>query len=157
MCVGKLVKAKKGLRSICNILTVVNWWAEGVHVGQRGKFFHIFSCLLWCLSLFTVSLYDLLFFFFNVYLFFEKESTCMHVQVGKEQRDGDIRFEAGSALTAESPMQGSNSRTKRSWPEPKSGAQPTEPPRPCHRLILYDLWAKKGFYIFKWWWCNGRV
>ena len=35
----------------------------------------------------------------------------------------------GSLLSAQTPMRGSNSRTARSCPEPKSAAQPTEPPR----------------------------
>ena len=50
-------------------------------------------------------------FFFNVYLFLrERESTS----VGEAQTDGDRGFEAGSMLTAESPMWGSNSQTMRS-------------------------------------------
>ena len=35
----------------------------------------------------------------------------------------------GSELSPQSPTQGSNPRTTRSSPEPKSDAQPTEPPR----------------------------
>ena len=35
----------------------------------------------------------------------------------------------GSKLSSQSPMRGSNLRTMRSWPKPKSEAQPTEPPR----------------------------
>ena len=46
------------------------------------------------------------------------------------QRERGFRAsEAGSVLTAESSMWGSNSRTVRSWSELKSDAQPTEPPR----------------------------
>ena len=35
----------------------------------------------------------------------------------------------GSELSAQSLTRGSNSQAVRSWPEPKSDAQPTEPPR----------------------------
>ena len=42
---------------------------------------------------------------------------------------GDRRSEVGSALTAESPLWPSNPWTARSWPEPESDAQHTEPPR----------------------------
>ena len=35
----------------------------------------------------------------------------------------------GSEVSAQSPPRGSNSPAVRSWPEPKSDAQPTEPPR----------------------------
>ena len=49
-------------------------------------------------------------------------------RVGAET-EGERESQAGSALSAWSPMQGSNPRTVRSWPELKSEAQPTEPPR----------------------------
>lgn len=52
--------------------------------------------------------------------FWEKVSTA-----GTE-REGDRGSKAGSVLLADSPMWGSDSRTMR--PEPKSDAQPTEPP-----------------------------
>ena len=65
-------------------------------------------------------------FFFYVYLFWEREharahSCCLHVRGrGKGQRERERGREresqAGSAVT----VQGSNSRTVRSWPEPKS-------------------------------------
>ena len=49
--------------------------------------------------------------FFNVYLFErERESMC----TGERQREGDRGSEAGSTLTAESPMWDSNSPTVRS-------------------------------------------
>ena len=46
----------------------------------------------------------------------------MHVSGGGAEREGDRRTEVGSVLTAESPMQGLNSGTVRSGPEPKSDA-----------------------------------
>ena len=52
-----------------------------------------------------------------------KERECTH-KLGREGK-GE---EEGSTLTAARPMRGSNSPTTRSQAEPKSGAQPTEPP-----------------------------
>ena len=49
--------------------------------------------------------------------------------------------EAGCELTAESPMPGSNSWSVRSWPEQKSDAYLTEPPRCPAR------WRFKNIYI----------
>ena len=50
---------------------------------------------------------------------------------GGAKREGDTESEAGSRLWAIStePAQGLNSWTVRSWPEPKSDVQRTEPPR----------------------------
>ena len=62
------------------------------------------------------------------------------MQEGRErEREGDTESEAGSTLSARSPMWGSNQRTMRSGPEAKSDAQQTEPPR-CPR----------SFEVFKW-------
>ena len=77
------------------------------------------------LLLFLFQVFFSFLFFFNVYLFFRERE-----RKGREgQKEGDSRYKAGFALTAESLMQGSNSQTERSWPEPKSDAQPTGPPR----------------------------
>ena len=51
---------------------------------------------------------------------------------GGTEREGETqnpKQAPGSELSAQSPTRGSNSRTVRSWPEPKSDTQPTEPPR----------------------------
>ena len=45
------------------------------------------------------------------------------------QTEGDTESEAGSRLSAQSPMWDLNSQTVRSCPEPKSDAQATEPLR----------------------------
>ena len=66
-------------------------------------------------------------FFFNVYLFLRQRET-EHERGRVREREGDTESETGSRL--------SNSRTARSWPEPKSDAQPTEPPRRPWSLIL---------------------
>ena len=47
----------------------------------------------------------------------------------KERKTQNQKQAQGSELSAESPMQGSNSLTARLEPEPKPDAQPTEPPR----------------------------
>ena len=65
----------------------------------------------------------------NVY-FWERESC--RVQVGEKQREREtqnLKQAPGFELSVQSLMQGSNSGTTRSWPEPKLDAQPTEPPR----------------------------
>ena len=64
----------------------------------------------------VICLLDFIFlhdYFFNVYLFL-RERERAHESRGGAEREGDRRSEAGSALTAESPMCGSNSRTMRS-------------------------------------------
>ena len=49
---------------------------------------------------------------------------------GQRERETQNPKQApGSDLSAQSPTRGSNSQTVRSRPEPKSDAQPTEPPR----------------------------
>ena len=61
-----------------------------------------------------------------------KHFTCPNsLEWGRAQREGDTESETGpgSELSAQSPTRGSNSRTVRSWPEPKADAQSTEPPR----------------------------
>ena len=60
-------------------------------------------------------------------------------EAGKERETQNLKPAPGSKLSAQSPTWGSNSPTVRSWPEPKSEAQPTEPPRrPNVYLFLRD-------------------
>ena len=47
----------------------------------------------------------------------------------RERETQNLKQVPGSELSAQSPIRGSNSQTARSWPELKSAAQPTEPPR----------------------------
>ena len=58
---------------------------------------------------------------------------CWQVRRGWGRDKGS---KAGSTLTTESLIWGSNSPTERSWPEPKSEAQPTELPRRPYNYIL---------------------
>ena len=64
--------------------------------------------------------------FFNVNLFLRERERK---QAGEGQRGGNKGSEAGSELTAASPMGGSNSQTMRSRPESKSDTKLTVPPR----------------------------
>ena len=54
----------------------------------------------------------------------ERESEC--TQVGEGQREGERQSQAGSMLSAQSPLQGSNSQA---MTDQRSDAYPTEPPR----------------------------
>ena len=72
--------------------------------------------------------------FFNVYLFLKEGDSSSRVGAGGE---GDQRSEAGSVLTAESPMQGSNSWTVRWWPEPKLDTWLSHPSAPrVYRILI---------------------
>ena len=68
---------------------------------------------------------------------------------GGAEREGDTESEAGSKLSAQSPTQGSNPRTVRSCPEPKSDTQPTEPHR--HPWGHYFLWGSPCLALVGWW------
>ena len=68
--------------------------------------------------------------------FWERERAWAWAGEGQGERETQNPKQApGSELSAQSPMQGSNSQTMRSWPEPRSGAQPTEPPGRPYRLL----------------------
>ena len=74
---------------------------------------------------------------FLCYLFL-REREC--VWTGKEQREREsqnLKQAPGSEPSAQSRTRGSNSRTVRSWPEPKSDAQLTEPPRRPKTIWFY--------------------
>ena len=61
------------------------------------------------------------------FCFFEREHV--HVSEGEAEEVGHRGSKPGHVLIAVSPMRGSNSRTTRSRPEPKSDTPLTEPPR----------------------------
>ena len=63
-------------------------------------------------------------------------------EMGRKRGRQDLKQAPGSEPSAQSPMQGSNPWTARLWPELKSDAQPTEPPRrpsPCITLTPQSL------------------
>ena len=70
--------------------------------------------------------FSIVFFNFFKCLFLRERQS---VSGGGAEREGDTESEAGSRLelSAQSPTRGSNSRTARSRPEPKSDAQPRLP------------------------------
>ena len=69
--------------------------------------------------------------FLTFIYFWDRESQSMNGG-GSERGRQNLKQAPGSELSAQSPTWGSNSWTTRSWPELKSFAQPTEPPRrPC--------------------------
>ena len=98
---------------------------------------HVLDSLLpRCLSVFCF-VFNFFFFFLRLNYFWERERESKQGRGGAETK-GDTESEAGSRLRAISTeteqsslssTRGSNSRVVRSWPEPKSDAQPTEPPR----------------------------
>ena len=90
---------------------------------------------------FSIQLYFFIFLFFKIFLMFifERERETERAWAGGRQRGERhrIRKQApGSELSTQSPMQGLNSRTVRSWPEAKSDAQSTEPTR-CPYFFLF--------------------
>ena len=66
-------------------------------------------------------------------------------RVGEEQRERETqnpKQAPGSELAAQSPRQGPNPWTTRSWREPKSDAKLTEPPRRPFNLCLFSLFHR---------------
>ena len=84
----------------------------------------------------------LLFFFQFFNVLFISETERDRAWTGEGQREWETqnpKQAPGSELSAQSPMWGSNSQTPRSWPELKSDAQPTEPPRRPNPLFTFSL------------------
>ena len=68
-----------------------------------------------------------------------RERHTHRVQVGEGRREREaqnLKQAPGSEPSARSPTWGLNSQTARSWPEPKSDAQPTEPLRRPSMIFL---------------------
>ena len=61
-------------------------------------------------------------FFFNVYLFLRQRETEHERGRVRERETQNMKQAPGSELSAQSATRGSNSRTEKSWPEPKSAA-----------------------------------
>ena len=76
-----------------------------------------------------------------MFIHFLRDRERDKAQAGERQieRETQNRKQTpGSELSAQSPMRGSNSQTARSGPEPKSDAQPTEPPR-CPKCVKLNM------------------
>ena len=68
---------------------------------------------------------------------FESQRQSANRGGAERERERQNQKQApGSELAAQSPTRGLNSQTVRSWPEPKSDAQPTEPPRHPNIMLL---------------------
>ena len=74
-----------------------------------------------------------IFFLKFTYLFLRERE---HMSWRGAEREGYTESEAGSRQSVQSPTQGSNPGTAKSWPEPKSDAQPTEPSRHPSKYIF---------------------
>ena len=77
-----------------------------------------------------IYLFILLFkkkFFFNVSLFLRQRKSMNGGGAERERETQNRKQAPGSEPSAQNPTRGSNSRSARSWPEPKSDASPTEP------------------------------
>ena len=68
----------------------------------------------------------------------------------REKETQNLKEAPGFELSVQSPTRGSNSQTTRSRPEPKSGAQLTEPPR-CPRTAKYFKYFIRIIRILKEW------
>ena len=85
-----------------------------------------------------------------IYFWHRERDRAWVGQGAERERETQNQKQApGSELSAQSPMQGSNSQTARSWPELKSNAQPTEPPRRPREVILikYHIWMNPKHFL----------
>ena len=80
----------------------------------------------------------------------EREREHAHMSKRGAERKGDTEYKAGSGseLLAQSPTWGLNSGATRSWPELKSGVQPTEPLRCPGILFFIDVIVNGIIVIF---------
>ena len=98
-----------------------------------------------------ILFYFILFYFikkmFLTFIYFwDRERQSMNGGGSERERETQNPKQApGSELSAQSLTRGLNSRTARSWPEPKLDAQPTEPPRhPKNSFFLMFI-----YFIFE--------
>ena len=88
----------------------------------------------------------------NVYSFLRDRERQHERGRGRERETQNLKQAPGSELLAQSPTQGLNSQTARSWPELKSDAQPTEPPRrPSWGLIICLTLCSRAFHNLSHW------
>ena len=95
------------------------WWSWELHSYSFIPWSMLYACMF-------IKKFFLMFIFER-----EKESACTCASGGgaeRERKTQTPKQAPGSEPSAQSPTQGSNSQTMRSWPEPKPDAQPTEPP-----------------------------
>ena len=97
----------------------------GLHCNNVG---HLRFCFFSALSLLSPAVFKLFLMFIH---FWETERDRVWAGEGaeRERETQNPKQAPGAERLAQSPMRGSNSQTARSWPEPKSDTQPTQPPR----------------------------
>ena len=87
-------------------------------------------------------------FFFSFFFYFW-ETERGRAQFGEGQRENEtqnLKQALGSELSAQSPTWGLNPQIMRSWPELKSDAQATEPPRHPYIFPVF----KAGLFSYYW-------
>ena len=78
--------------------------------------------------------------FLNVYLFLRDRESTSGGGAEREREIQNLKQAPGSELSAQSPMQGSNSRTMRSWPErSRMLNRPSHPGTPFFLTFIYIL------------------
>ena len=91
---------------------------------------NMYFCLKLCFFFRTVwSVTHLHSFLLMFICFGDRERQSVSGEGQRERETQNPKQAPGSELSAQSLTRGSNSRAVRSWPEPESDAQPTEPPR----------------------------
>ena len=80
-----------------------------------------------------------IFFLILIFIYLYLRQTAQAGEGERERETQNLKQALGSELSAQSPMQGSNSWAVRSCPEPKSDAQLTEPPWRRIKLFLHFL------------------
>ena len=73
-------------------------------------------------NIFILTLFFFNFFFLHLFIFETERDRAWTGEGQRERETQNLKQAPGSERSAQSPTQGSNSHTARSWPEPKSGA-----------------------------------
>ena len=88
-------------------------------------------------------------FFFNVFIYFwDRERQSMSRGGAEREGDTDLKQAPGSALSAQSPTRGLNSRTASSWPGWSRTLNRLRHPGAPIVNILKILFQKKFFYVY---------
>ena len=102
-----------------------------------------------------------LFLIFLTFIYFW-ETERGRVWAGEGQRERETQNSkqaAGSELSAQSPTWGPNSQIVRSWPEPKSDTQPTEPrrrPKKCFLKVDFRVPGGSVSWVsYSWFWLRS--
>ena len=97
----------------------------------------------WSLSFFFLFLKKI----FNIDLFFRERDRAWAGE-GRERGTQNLKQASGSELSAQSLTWGSNPRAGRSWPEPESVAELTDPPR-CPTPVSFLMFQRWAYFTLK--------